>query len=98
MPSDVPLRNKTLLSFDEHHCVSDVLVCSFLQVYIDSKGRTLTGSKAYAKAQQDKGLATKPAGHRARSRKSPGKVKHKRKPRAKGSKLPSFRATKSRFG
>ncbi|KAL0020599.1 hypothetical protein WJX77_009541 [Trebouxia sp. C0004] len=67
-------------------------------VYIDANGRTLTGSRAYAKAQQDKGLSTKPSGQRARIRKTPGKVKRKRKSKAKGSKLPSFRATKSRFG
>ncbi|KAL0025614.1 hypothetical protein WJX79_008016 [Trebouxia sp. C0005] len=65
------------------------------KVYIDANGRTLTGSRAYAKAQQDKGLSTNPAGHRARNRKSPGK--RKRKSRAKGSKLPNFCATKSRF-
>ncbi|KAL0045142.1 hypothetical protein WJX82_009902 [Trebouxia sp. C0006] len=66
-------------------------------VYIDANGRTLTGSRAYAKAQQDKGLCTGQApGQRPKSRKSPGK--RKRKSRAKGSKLPKFRAIKSCFG
>ena len=68
-----------------------------LQVYIDANGRTLTGSRAYAKAQQDKASSGKTAVKKRGSRKSPSKVKRKRKSRAKGSK-PPFCASKSQFG